>query len=241
MLRSGLAVALATLLVVPAAAGAHHPSPPTARAAALGPAGCTGGDPIAPTRVITGSFSAELQGSYVMVPFDVPAGTTAVRVKYCFDQPERRLVPIASHTLDLGLWEARESDPPTRAPWREAQFRGWGGSSHPDVIVSEQGFSSEAAYRADPQGNVPGRTTRGFRPGEIPAGQWAAELGVAGVVGRELGDADGRVAWRLEIELSRDPRYDDVPYVPATYDATPARRERAGTRATCTYTPSTRR
>ena len=34
------------------------------------------------------------------VPFDVPAGTTAVRVKYCFDQPEAPL-PNVRHTLDV--------------------------------------------------------------------------------------------------------------------------------------------
>ena len=40
------------------------------------------------------------------VPFDVPAGTTAVRVKYCYDQPE---VPDAQrqHTLDLGIYDPR--------------------------------------------------------------------------------------------------------------------------------------
>ncbi|MFM7144357.1 MAG: hypothetical protein ACKO2K_20830, partial [Alphaproteobacteria bacterium] len=36
--------------------------------------------PIEPLRVIEGSFTSEMQGSYVMVPFDVPAGTTQIRV-----------------------------------------------------------------------------------------------------------------------------------------------------------------
>jgi hypothetical protein len=58
----------------------------------------------------------------------------------------------------------------------------------------------------------------------IPAGRWAAELGVAAVVRREQGDADGRVAWRLEVELSSDPSFADEPYRPADYDARPARR-----------------
>ena len=40
----------------------------------------------------------------MLVPFDVPAGTTAVRVKYCFDQPEVP-TPNVRHTLDLGLYE----------------------------------------------------------------------------------------------------------------------------------------
>ena len=39
------------------------------------------------------------------------------------------------------------------------------------------------------------------------------------------GDADGRVAWRVEVELSSDPAFADEPYAPAPYDATPARGE----------------
>ena len=95
---------------------------------------------------------------------------------------------------------------------------------------------------ADPKGDVPGRTTRGFLPGPIPAGSWAAELGVGGVVSQADGDADGMVRWRVEIELSTDPAFAAEPYAPAPYDAKAARkRSPAGTRATCTYTPSIRR
>ena len=47
-----------------------------------------GGRAITPDKVITGEFGTELNKSYVMVPFDVPRGTTAVRVKYCWDRPE---------------------------------------------------------------------------------------------------------------------------------------------------------
>jgi hypothetical protein len=150
----------------------------------------------------------------------VPAGTTAVRVKYCYDKPE---LPTAqsSHTIDLGLYEARRSPGEL---WGEREFRGWGGSSHPDTTVSAEGFSTEEQYKAAPKGHVPGRTTRGFLPGPISPGQWAVELGVAAVVGREEGDTDGRVAYRVEIELAQDPSFADEPYRPAPYDARPARR-----------------
>jgi len=40
----------------------------------------------------------------------VPAGTTAVRVKYCYDQPETP-TPNVHHTLDLGIYEARDTSP----------------------------------------------------------------------------------------------------------------------------------
>jgi hypothetical protein len=103
------------------------------------------------------------------------------------------------------------------------EFRGWGGSSHPDVTITQQGFSTEEQYKAAPRGHVPGRTTRGFRPGPIPAGRWAAELGVAAVVSQAEGDLDGKVAWRLEIERSNNPAFAADPYRPARYSERPAK------------------
>ena len=195
--------------------GDPHGALPHVRATALTPAGCSGA-PIAPDRVVTGSFSAEQQGSYVLVPFDVPAGTTAVRVKYCYDAADGPLASVARHTLDLGIYDAR---PAAGALWGEREFRGWGGSSHPDVTISPEGFA------ADTRGHVPGKTSRGFEPGPIPAGEWAAELGAAAIVPQTQGDSDGRVNWRVEIELSDDPAFADEPYEPAPYDTTPARSE----------------
>ena len=179
------------------------------------------GEPLRADRTATGTFSADRMGSYVLVPFDVPAGTTSVRVKYCYDQPEAPTSSQVKHTLDLGLYEARAPG----ALWGEREFRGWGGSSHPDVVVSPEGFASEEEYKAAPRKPVAGKTTRGFLPGPVPAGEWAAELGLAAIVGREQGDATGEVAWRVEVELSSDPAHADEPYVAARYDPAPARGE----------------
>jgi hypothetical protein len=167
-------------------------------------------DAIEPDLVVQGQFPLELMGSYVMLPFEVPAGTTSVRVRYCFEGD--------GHVVDLGLWEARVG----KKPWSVEQFRGWGGSSHPDVTITPQGFSTQEEYEASPRCHVAGRTTRGFLPGPIPAGTWAAELGVGAVVPAEEGDEDGLADWRVEIELSDDPAFDDEPYAPASYDAAPA-------------------
>jgi hypothetical protein len=208
----------AAALAFPAGAGAHAVTAPVA-ATALAPTSCPGAA-IQPAEVITGEFGSELQGSFVLLPFRVPAGTTAVRVKYCWDPP---IGPFVRHTLDLGLYQAR-SEP--GALYGPREFRGWGGSSHPDVIVSPEGFKSEAEYVASPRTNVPGKTTRGFLPGPIVPGEWAVELGVAAVVTPALGDPDGKVGWRVEIELSNDPAFADEPYEPAPYDATPARAAR---------------
>ena len=180
-----------------------------APAQAVTPAACPG-DPIDVDQVITGEFDRSQQGSYVLVPFDVPAGTTSVRVKYCHDQPESPTAAQLRHTLDLGLYDGLAAG--------EREFRGWGGSSHPDVTVTPQGFSSEQQYKEKPKGHEAGRTTRGYLPGAIPPGRWAAELGVAAVVSQAEGDLDGKVAWRVEVELETDPAFAADPYQPARYD-----------------------
>jgi hypothetical protein len=224
-----VAIAAALSLIVPAGALACDLRPYLRQgwAPRAGPSPCPADpadkDPMRrPDRVIAGEFSTTHQGSYVMLPFRVPRGIDAVRVRYCYDQPDRR--PPGSpvgNTLDLGLYEARSGPGDV---WDGDEFRGWGGSSHPDVTVSPNGFSSTARYIAHPKTHVLGRTTRGFRPGPIPAGQWAVELGVASVTPQSQGDSDGKVAWRVEIDLIRDRRYANRPYRPAPYRAAPARR-----------------
>ena len=63
-----------------------------------------------PPPVMTGEFGTETEGAYVLLPFDVPAGTTAVRVHYCHDQPEAPTNARIKHVLDLGLYDARGPD-----------------------------------------------------------------------------------------------------------------------------------
>ena len=215
------------MLLLPATALGHRDHPPSSAVlptsdgprAAAAPPSCPGdGDRFSPDRVITGAFSSEQEGSYVFLPFNVPSGTTAARVRYCYDQPETS-AGSDSHTLDLGLYQPRTDD---SRPWGPTEFRGWGGSSHPDVILSPEGFGSAARYAADPQDQTPGKTTRAFRPGPIHRGEWAVELGLASIASRPA-DSDGKVAYRVEIELSDDQRFADKPYAPAPYDSGPAR------------------
>ena len=221
-------VAGACALAYVAPAGAHETLVSGADSA-LGPRAASApqscpGRAIQPERVMTGEFGTELQGSYVMLPFDVPQGTTAVRVKYCFDQPDALVTTpafSARHTLDLGLYGPRRDRSRT---WGVPEFRGWGGSSHPDVTVSAEGFSTEEEYLAKPRIDPPGKTTRAFLPGPIQPGEWAVELGVAAVVPRSLGDFDEKVAWRVEIDLADDSAFADEPYRPEKYDTTPADR-----------------
>ena len=73
--RAAPAVAALALLACAAPALAQAPEP--------GLTTPCGGRAIAPDQVITGVFGSELSKTFVMVPFEVPQGTTAVRVKYC--------------------------------------------------------------------------------------------------------------------------------------------------------------
>lgn len=188
-------------------------------------AACSGAPMPDPDRVITGEFASDLEKSYVLVPFDVPAQVdaspvTAVRVKYCYDQPELPTDALFKNVLDLGLYEPR-ADP--SKPWGRPEFRGWGGSSHPDVTLAADGFEAED-----------GATTKAFLPGPAPAGEWAVELGTAAIASQLEGNLDGQVAWRVEIDLITDPAFADEPYATTPcadggfceYDDTPSQRDR---------------
>jgi hypothetical protein len=188
-MRSLFAV-MAAMIVVPVAGSAHAAAPDT----------CTGKTP---TFSKSDAFGENLEGSYVLVPFDVPEGVTKVRAVLCHDQPPSPTSARIKHTLDLGLYQAVGTD----ETYDEDEFRGWGGSSRLDVAVS------------------PHTATAGFLPGEIPAGHWAAEIGVAAVAGPTEGDPDGSVGWRLEVFLSSNPEDAAEPWQPVPYDTSPVRSE----------------
>jgi Ca2+-binding RTX toxin-like protein len=204
----------------PRLVGAHSEPSAAQQRVALTTA-CTGPSPNqgsipmpSPDQVITGEFGPAFQGSYVMVPFSVPAGTDALRVKYCHDQPT---LPdpqgLNNHTIDLGLYEPDEN---ANGVPDEPEFRGWGGSSRKDVTLSPEGT-------IDPHPNpvATQKTTVGYLPGPVAAGTWSAELGVA-AVGEELATEDGVVQWRIEIDYIDDPAFSDEPYAPVPYDSAPA-------------------
>ena len=172
-----------------------------APAGAAAPASCPGNDG-SPSQVFTGTFTEAVEGAYVLVRFSVADGTTSIRTKICYDQPESPTSSQIKHTLDLGIYQ-----PTADGFFDEQEFRGWGGSSRPNVLITSE------------------QATNGFLPGPIPAGEWAAEIGVAAVAGQLEGDSDGRVAWRLEVFTASDPSDLDVPWQPAPYTETPASTE----------------
>ena len=69
--------------------------------------------------MVTGEFASSLQGSYVLLPFQVPAGQTALRIRYCNDQPETPVSAQLKHTLDLDVYGPRS---PHRPPGRRGPY-----------------------------------------------------------------------------------------------------------------------
>jgi hypothetical protein len=190
-------------------------------AGAAAPASCPGPDDpsFGAAQEFTGEFDSSLEGGYVQIPFSVPAGATGVRVRYCFDQPDIPLPNgINANTLDLGIFEPRD---PGDSFWGLDELRGWSGGSVRDATVAVNGFSDEATYSAARKGYVHGRTTRAYRPGPIPAGDWAVELGLAAISSQGEGNFDGKVAWRVQVQTTSSADFADEPYSPATYDAGP--------------------
>lgn len=166
---------------------------------------------------VEGDIAASRAGGYLQIPFDVPAGTTAIRVRYSYDQPGDVCTappsPAPSNTLDIGLYSPRD---PGDALWGVDESRGWSGSAVRDLSVAVNGFSDEATYNAAPKALVSGTTTRAYRPGPIPAGQWAVELGLAFIASDTPADSNG-IHYRVLVETTSSTDWSDDPYAPAGY------------------------
>ncbi len=190
------------------------------------PATCPGPEDPAfgPVTTVTGSFDASMENSYVQVPFDVPAGTTGVRVRYCFDQPEIPLPNgLNNNTLDLSVYEPLQAG--SQVPGVD-ELRGSSGGAVRDATIAVNGFSDEALYEAAPKDYVSGRTTRAFEPGPIPGGEWSVELGLAAISTATRGQhSTTRSSWRVDVQTTTDPSFADDPYSPAAYDESPVRAE----------------
>ncbi len=210
--RAGGTAALAAAVTLVAASAAT----------AAVPATCPGPDDpaLGPVQTFSGSFDAGLENSFVQIPFTVPPGSTGVRVRYCYDQPD---VPLPSglnnNTLDLGIYEPLHPGNTIRGT---DELRGWSGGSVRDVSVAVNGFSDEATYAAERKGYVSGRTTRAYEPGPIPQGEWAVELGLASIATVAELNLDNRVDWRVDVQTTSSPSFADDPYAPVAYDPAPA-------------------
>lgn len=98
-----------------------------------------------------GNFDFDDAGSFLLLPFDVPGGTTSIGVSYDYEwcSGTGGGKGLGDPVVDIGLYDTEK-------------FRGWSGSNKSSFTLSESR----------------GLTTDSYTPGEILAGEWAVELGV---------------------------------------------------------------
>ncbi|HXG87139.1 MAG TPA: CehA/McbA family metallohydrolase [Vicinamibacterales bacterium] len=90
----------------------------------------------------------QVSGRYQYVPFEVAAGTSALRLSYRYDRAN------GDNVVDLGLFE------PGSLELGSPAFRGYSGGSKSAIVVGV------------------GDTTPGYRAGPVPAGTWHVLLGL---------------------------------------------------------------
>ncbi len=165
---------------------------------------------------IQGDIDPSRTGGYLQLPFTVPAGTTAIRVRYSYDQPGGGCGG-SPNTLDMGVYEPRD---PGETVWGADESRGWSGSAVKDLAIAQNGFTSDAVYNSSNAARkafVHGATTRAYRPGPIPTGDWAVELGIAYV---DPADADD-IHYHVRVETSTSTDWSNAPYAPSGYTQPP--------------------
>jgi len=159
---------------------------------------------------VQGDLLPARTGGYLQIPFDVPSGTKAIRVRYSYDNQSDTCSGSQSNTLDMGVYGPRTnaSDP----AWEQSDRRGWSGSAVRDLAIAENGFTDEATYgttNATRKAYVSGYSTRAYQPGPIPAGTWAVEIGIAYV---DPADDDG-IHYHVQVQTSSDgATWADDPY-----------------------------
>lgn len=159
----------------------------------------------------TGTIAQAKAGGYLQIPFDVPVGTTAIRVRYSYDQPGGGCGG-SPNTLDMGVYEPRDSG---ETVFGADESRGWSGSAVKDLAIAVNGFTSDAVYNPARKAFVHGNTTRAYRPGPIPTGTWAVELGIAYV---DPSDVNG-IDYHVRVETSTSGDWSNSPYSPSGYSA----------------------
>ncbi|MEZ5156920.1 MAG: CehA/McbA family metallohydrolase [Solirubrobacterales bacterium] len=194
----GLVAALAACLVAPGAASAADCGLPG-----------TPGSGMGPVLDVQGDLMPDRTGGYLQIPFDVPAGTKGIQVRYSYDNQDDGCTGTQNNTLDMGVYEPRaDASSPV---WEQSDRRGWSGSAVKNLAIAENGFTDEATYDSSRKAFVDGYTTRAYRPGPIPQGEWAVELGIAYV---DPADADG-IHFHVQVLASSDAAWGDDPYSPS--------------------------
>jgi hypothetical protein len=157
---------------------------------------------------VQGDLASNRTGGYLQIPFTVTAGTKAIQVRYSYDQPGGGCGG-SPNTLDMGVYQPKANG--SSPVWEQTDRRGWSGSAVKNLAIAENGFTDETTYNGNRKAFVNGFTTRAYKPGPIPAGQWAVELGIAYV---DPTDTDG-VHFHVQVLASNDASWGDDPYSPS--------------------------
>jgi hypothetical protein len=124
------------------------------------------------TLVISGHAEPEQTLSYLHLPFDVPANTECISVRYEYSAAISSDPQVTGgSTVDIGIFDTRGTDFMTDG------FRGWSGSARQSFIIGTRD------------------ATPGYMPGPIQSGTWFICLGLYKVA------PDG-CDYRVDIELT---------------------------------------
>lgn len=105
--------------------------------------------------VISGHASEDQTLTYLNLPFDVPAGTTRIDVRYAYSAAIGSDPHLTGgNTVDIGIFD------PRGAAFMTQGFRGWSGSARESFFVATDD------------------ATPGYLPGPIQAGTWFICLGL---------------------------------------------------------------
>ncbi len=203
----GLLAGIAACLLAPSAASAADCGLPGSPGAGM-----------SPVLDVQGDIAASRTGGYLQIPFDVSPGTTAIQVRYSYDQADGSC--SGPNTLDMGVYQPKAD--PGSPIFEQSDRRGWSGSAVKNLAIAENGFTDEATYNASRKAFVDGFTTRAYQPGPIQAGTWGVELGIAYI---DPADSDG-IHYHVQVLQSSDAIWSNDPYRPsgppaATVNSTP--------------------
>ena len=122
-------------------------------------------------RVLEGHVTPAQEGSFLTLPFEMPAGTGRLDVRYEYSDAIGSDPHLTGgNTVDIGLFDGRG------ITFMEAGFRGWSGSARREFFVT------------------PAAATPGYLPGPLTPGTWHIFLGLYKVAPR---GCDYRVTLRF--------------------------------------------
>lgn len=131
--------------------------------------------------IFTGQYTVADWAKYIFLPFQVPAGTTAVKVKYSYEADDKKTA-----MLEIGVYDSE-------------QFRGWSSTGKKEFTIAEGRAQTTDSYLA---GTIPAGEWH-IELGVTSVSE--ATEKAAKLVGQKVPSRSSTVTYRVEVELSREP------------------------------------